>query len=64
MRRGEFLPTPTLEKHFGIFNCLIGWPRDGTFKDHFSNPILAEFAAYIANKAGEKMMNEEFGEGS
>ncbi len=45
-------------------NCLIGWPRDGTFRDHFSNPILAEFAAYIANKAGEKMMKEEFGDES
>ncbi len=45
-------------------NCLIGWPRDGTFKDHFSNPILAEFAAYIANKAGKKMMREEFGDES
>ncbi len=41
-------------------DCLIGWPRDGSFKDHFSNPVLAEFAAYIANKAGEKMMGEEF----
>ncbi len=42
-------------------DCLIGWPRDEIFKDHFSNPVLAEFAAYIANKAGEKMMREEFG---
>ncbi|HII06578.1 MAG TPA: hypothetical protein HA349_04490 [Methanotrichaceae archaeon] len=45
-------------------DCLIGWPRDGTFKDHFSNPILAEFAGYIANKAGDKMMREEFGDES
>lgn len=43
-------------------DCLIGWPRDGGFKDHFSNPVLAEFAAYIANKAGEKMMREDFGD--
>lgn len=41
-------------------DCLLGWPRDGDFKHYFSNPNLAGFATYIANKAADKIMAEEF----
>ena len=41
-------------------DCLIGWPRDDDFKHYFSNPKLAGFATYIANKAADKIMAEEF----
>lgn len=41
-------------------DCLLGWPRDEEFKHYFSNPHLAGFATYIANKAADKIMAEEF----
>ena len=42
-------------------DCLLGWPRDDQFKHYFSNPKLAGFATYIANKATDKILAEEFG---
>ncbi len=44
----------------GKVDCLIGWPRDDDFKHYFANPNLAGFATYIANKATDKIMDEEF----
>ncbi len=41
-------------------DCLFGWPMDDEFKHFFSNPRLAGFATYIANKANEKLMDEDF----
>ena len=41
-------------------DCLFGWPKDDEFKHYFSNPRLAGFATYIANKANEKLMEEDF----
>ncbi len=51
-----WLVNPEREK----VDCLIGWPRDDDFKHYFSNPNLAGFATYIANKAADKIMAEEF----
>lgn len=52
-----WLVNPEREK----VDCLLGWPRDDRFRHYFSNPRLAGFAGYIANKATEKLMKEEFG---
>lgn len=41
-------------------DCLIGWPRNDDLKHYFSNPNLAGFAGYIANKATDKLIAEEF----
>lgn len=41
-------------------DCLLGWPRDDDLRHYFSNPNLAGFASYIANKAADKIMAEEF----
>jgi hypothetical protein len=41
-------------------DCLIGWPQDDDLKHYFSNPNLAGFATYIANKAADRIMREEF----
>jgi hypothetical protein len=41
-------------------DCLLGWPRDDELRHYFSNPNLAGFATYIANKAAQKIMAEEF----
>jgi len=51
-----WLVNPEREK----VDCLLGWPRDDDFKHYFSNPNLAGFATYIANKATDKIMDEEF----
>lgn len=51
-----WLVNPEREK----VDCLLGWPRDDDFKHYFSNPKLAGFATYIANKATDKIMDEEF----
>jgi len=52
-----WLVNPEREK----VDCLLGWPRDDRFRHYFSNPRLAGFAGYIANKATEKLLKEEFG---
>jgi len=52
-----WLVNPEREK----VDCLIGWPRDDDFRHYFSNPKLAGFATFIANKAAEKILAEEFG---
>lgn len=41
-------------------DCLIGWPRNEDMKHYFSNPNLVGFTSFIANKATEKMIAEEF----
>ncbi len=41
-------------------DCLLGWPLDDDFKHYFANPNLAGFATYIANKATDKIIDEEF----
>jgi hypothetical protein len=41
-------------------DCLLGWPRDNDLGHYFSNPQLSGFATYIANKAANKIMAEEF----
>ncbi len=41
-------------------DCVMGWPRDELFVHYFSNPRLAGFATYIANKAAGKIIEEEF----
>jgi hypothetical protein len=51
-----WLVNPEREK----VDCLLGWPRDDDFKHYFSNPNLAGFATYIANKATDKIIEEEF----
>ena len=51
-----WLVNPEREK----VDCLMGWPRDDDFKHYFANPNLAGFATYIANKATEKIIAEEF----
>jgi len=51
-----WLVNPDKEK----VDCLMGWPRDDDFRHYFSNPNLAGFATYIANKATDKIMEEEF----
>lgn len=40
-------------------DCLFNWPRDNEFEHFFSNPTLAGFTAYIANKANDKLLEEE-----
>jgi len=51
-----WLVNPEREK----VDCLLGWPRDNDFRHYFSNPSLAGFGTYIANKAANKIMAEEF----
>ena len=41
-------------------DCLIGWPRNDDLRHYFSNPNLAGFSGFIANKATAKLIAEEF----
>ncbi len=41
-------------------DCLFNWPLDNDLEHYFSNPRLAGFTSYIANKANDKLMEEEF----
>jgi hypothetical protein len=41
-------------------SCIIGWPLYEELKDFFANPSVANFDRYIAQMAGQKLMEEEF----
>lgn len=41
-------------------SCIIGWPLNEELKEFFANPSVANFDQYVAQMAGQRLMEEEF----